>query len=218
MDRTAHIEIQNIDITEGKKEGFFPIKITTTIGAVECRYYHAFNPRAAVLFAGGARSDWDTPAHTLYPRLCRDLTQQSVSSLWVKYRYPLELEESIYDVLITIFFLKTIGIYSLGLVGFSIGGAVMIQAAAMSPEITAVTTLSTQVFGTEVVSKITNTPLLLIHGSQDKTLPTYCSQLIHEMANEPKELMILENTGHDLEESADTVLSATKGFLLKYLL
>lgn len=56
---------------------------------------------------------------------------ENISSLRIQYRNPVNMEECIYDVITGINFLEREGIFVIALTGHSIGGAVVIQAAAV---------------------------------------------------------------------------------------
>ncbi len=48
----------------------------------------------------------------------------------------------------------------------------------------------------EAVKKI-NIPMLFIHGSEDKSIPVEETKKLHEEANQPKEIKIIENADHN---------------------
>lgn len=80
------------------------------------------------------------------------------------------------------------------------------QAGARSSIVRTVITFATQSYGGEAVSKLpAGCSTLLLHGTVDNVLPSWCSISLHQMAHEPKELVLLEGAGHGLEETADEV-------------
>src|SRR5437868_2510401 len=81
------------------------------------------------------RRGWDTPAHGLYPRLCRELRPLGLASLRVRFRDPTCLPAAVLDVLAAAAFLAGEGVTAVGLVGHSFGGAVVIRAAALVPAV-----------------------------------------------------------------------------------
>ncbi len=109
-----------------------PVRLSTARGEIEARYYESDRPGRAAIFVGGIGGDFDTPAKGLYPRLCLELMPKGISALRVAFRHPTVLDESIYDVLAGLEFLKGKGITTAGLVGHSFGGAVVIKAAVLS--------------------------------------------------------------------------------------
>ena len=84
--------------------------------------------------------------------------------------------------------------------GHSFGGGVVVSAARLHALVHAVISLSPQRFGTALVSEL-NMPLLLVHGTADKVLPCEASKDIFERANEPKQLVLYQETGHSLTEA-----------------
>ncbi len=132
-------------------DGYTPIRLVTRRGGgVDCRYYHIAGALKAIIWVGGVGGGWDTPARGLYPNLCQKLIKKEINSLRVRFRYPTDLYESILDVIESIHFLEQQGIESVGLVGHSFGGAVVIQdGTASSDTVRTVVTLSTQSYGTE---------------------------------------------------------------------
>ncbi|MDQ3837408.1 MAG: dienelactone hydrolase family protein [Thermoproteota archaeon] len=201
-----------------------PIKLTTERGEIDCRYYydHTQHPTSvAVLYVTGVGGGWGTPAGGLYPKLCGSLVRIGIDGLRVRYRHPTDLSESVFDTLAGIAFLKEEHrIKSIGLVGHSFGGAVIIQAAIATPNIvTAIVTLATQSYGaSEAISKLNQrTSKLLIHGNEDKVLPFYCSQQVYSRAHKPKQIVLYEGASHGLDEVSDEVYELVYNWLVKNL-
>jgi dienelactone hydrolase len=115
------------------------------------------------------------------------------------------------------------GIESVGLVGHSFGGAVVIQAAttttaASSDTVRTVVTLSTQSYGAEGISGLKQgSSILLIHGTDDKVLPPYCSSYVYNLANDPKEIIFYRGATHGLDEAAEQVHQMVHHWLVKHL-
>lgn len=139
-------------------------------------------------------------------------------SLRVKFRVPNDLAEATFDTAAGINFLKSRGVRSIGLIGHSFGGAVVIRAAANDPAVRTVVTLSTQSYGVDPVVRLKNgTPILLIHGKEDKVLPPSSSVYTYGLAHEPKKLVLYEGAGHSLDEVADEVYEEVKNWILANL-
>lgn len=210
--------IDDIRVKKLTKSGYFPITLATDRGDVKCRYYHSVGEKKAVIFVGGTDGGFDTPANNLYPKLCKTLKHHNISSLRIKYRYPSELAESVLDVMVAITFLERFGIEEIGLVGHSLGGAVVLQAAASAPgTVSTVVTLATQAHGAEVASLLENVSLLFIHGESDEILPAYGSTYIHDISQGEKQLMLYKNATHTLTEVAVPVQQQIQSWLLTHL-
>ena len=204
------------------KDGYIPVKLLTSRQeGVECRYYHAEGTQKAVIWVGGIGGGWDTPSRALFPQLCQKLVNNvRVRSLRVRYRYPRDLDESVTDVIAGIKFFQDAGIRSVGLVGHSFGGAVVIKAAAAVPNtISTVVTLSTQSYGAvESVSQLRQgCSILLIHGTDDDILWPSCSSYVYNNANNPKQVILYEGAKHGLEEAAEQVHQVVYQWLVEHL-
>jgi dienelactone hydrolase len=107
-----------------------------------------------------------------------------ISSIRVHYRYSTHLDESIIDIIAGIESLEHAGIQPVGFVGHSLGGSVVIEAAAAVPNIIrTVVTLSTQKYGAvDTVSQLRQCcSILLIHGiNDDDILWPSCSSCVYK--------------------------------------
>jgi pimeloyl-ACP methyl ester carboxylesterase len=171
-------------------------------------YYHPAGPDgtpgdAVVLWVGGAGGGTEGPAGGLYRVLAEQLTGQGIGSVRLAYRYPNVLLECLADVLVTLAWLEdSEGVRRAALVGHSFGGAVVIDAGALSPIVKTVVALSSQTYGADLVRDVSPRTLLLIHGADDQVLPASCSRKLYEAAAEPRELVIYPGAGHGLDECA----------------
>ena len=189
---------------------------------IECRYYYVpKDATKAVIFVGGVGGGWDSPARELYSKLSYRLVSNGINSLRIRYRHPTELDECVIDVIAGINFLENNGIQSVGLVGHSLGGAVVIKAAAASSNIVrTVVTLSTQSYGAaESVSKLgqQGCSILLIHGTDDDVLPSICSSYVYNKASNPKRIILFEGAKHGLDEAAEEVYRSINQWLMEHL-
>lgn len=201
------------------------VKLDTQRGEIVCRYYssNTHNPAAvAVVYVTGVGGGWGTPAIGLYPRLCCSLARIGIDGLRVRYRHPTDLLESVFDTLAGIAFLREEHrIKAIGLVGHSFGDAVVIQAAVQASEIVStLVTLATQSYGAaHVISKLKHgTSALMIHGSDDKVLPAYCSEEVYQKAHDPKQIVLWEGAGHGLDEVSEEVYELVYDWLVNSLL
>ncbi len=194
------------------------VHIETDRGRIDCCFYPVPGAAAGVVMVGGVGGGFDTPARGLYPRLCEDLQRRGIGALRVRYRYATNLTEAVLDTVAGIEFLKSEGMVSIGLVGHSLGGAVVIQAAVNDSAVDAVVTLSTQSLGAAPVSRLKGeASVLVIHGKEDSILPFSSSVYTYRRAHEPKKLVLYDGAGHMLDEVADAVYREVKDWLVDRL-
>lgn len=107
----------------------------------------------------------------------------------------------------------------IALVGESLGTGVAVQLAAMRPvgavvleaPFTAAVDVAAEIYpwlpvrllmkdqfrSRDVIGKV-KAPLLIIHGDADRVIPVAHGRKLHELANDPKELVILPGASHDM--------------------
>jgi hypothetical protein len=200
-----HMHVHEVHREPLTSEGYEPVVQATTRGPIEMRHYPVAGSIKGAIFVGGAGGGFDTPVRGwLYPRLCSELQSDGITGLRVRYRKPNELEECVLDVLAGISFLEAADVNSVALVGHSFGGAVVIQAAALSPTVRTCVALSTQSYGTAPAADLGPLcSLLLAHGLDDEILPPDCSRAVYEIARQPKQLLLKDRVRHGLDEWAD---------------
>ena len=177
--------------------------LNTPKGDIPCIWHHREGNTGGIIWVCGALGGLDGPSFGIFAELGASLVDDGISSIRLDYRHPGDLSTCTADVLVAVEFLKRQHIGKIALAGHSFGGAVMIAAGTMSPDVTAVVTLSSQTYGADGVAHLAPKPLLLIHGSRDRNLPVECSELLYEWAKEPKELVVYQGSGHFLRECHD---------------
>jgi len=202
-----------------RQDSYYPTQLITNDGPIDLRYYQVMDAQQAIIWVGGVGGGWDTPAHGLYPRLCQELMDEGLASLRVRYRHPTILQDAILDVRAGMAYLQSVGMKAVALVGHSLGGAVVIQAAAASSMARSVVTLATQSYGTESVSDLaSDCSLLLVHGTDDESLPALCSQFVYQRAHEPKRLVLYQGAHHGLTEVAEEVYQLVTDWIREQML
>lgn len=213
---SVEMGVRNIKV-EPMPDCFQAIGLETNRGNIDCRYYSVPVTQRGAIWVGGVGGGWDTPADGLYPRLCQELTSKAIASLRVRYRHPRILEESVLDVLAGISYLESEGIEAIALTGHFFGGAVVIQAAAISQVVRTVA-LATQSYGAMPVSQLApGCEILLIHGTVDRVLTAACSEYVYQVAHEPKHLILYKGADHGLDEVAEEVHQVVHGWIVEKL-
>ncbi|UCB42916.1 MAG: dienelactone hydrolase family protein [Dehalococcoidales bacterium] len=192
------------------------VVLSTSHGDIRGILHHA-RGSAGIIWVCGALGGLDGPSFGIFKDLSQELTAEGITSLRLDYRVPGDVPQCVLDVLVGIHFLGQEGVEDIGLVGHSFGGAVVIQAGVMSPQVKTVVGLSSQTYGAHPVDKLSPKPLLLIHGERDQNLPADCSRQIYQWAREPKELVIYQNNGHFLRECHYELHDLIKDWLVNKL-
>ena len=190
------------------------VTIVTTRGPIPVVLHAAPEKGRAALCVSGAIGGFDGPA-MLYPRLGLAMPREQITIARLNYRAPNEFGECLVDAMAALTFLGGIGHERVALIGHSFGGAVAINAGTLSPLVTTVVALSSQLAGAHVAGELAPKPLLLIHGDADTILSHESSQALYDRAGEPKTLKILPGVGHRLSEAADQVFDLVRDWLLE---
>ena len=190
------------------------LTIATTRGAIPLMMHAAPEAGRAVLCVSGAIGGFDGPS-MLYPRLGLELPRRGFTIARLDYREPNEFGECLVDAMAAVTFLSGVGHTRIALIGHSFGGAVAINAGTLSPKVTTVIALSSQLAGAHVVGELAPKPLLLIHGGADTILSHESSEALYERAGEPKTIKILPGVGHGLAEAQDEVFALVSEWLMQ---
>jgi dienelactone hydrolase len=209
--------IDGIDVHALEHE-YHPVLINTNRGIVELRYYPVNQTKTAAIWVGGAGGGWDSPAHGLYPALCEGLQREQIASIRVRYRSANDLPECVLDVLAGMVFLEAQGVEKIALTGHSFGGAVVAQAAAHRETARTAILLSTQSYGVQSISELpAHCSSLFVHGLNDRVLPPHCSEFAHDLAHEPKRLVLYEGADHGLDEVRAELEQSLKDWIIAEL-
>jgi pimeloyl-ACP methyl ester carboxylesterase len=192
------------------------LKLRTTRGEIPIILHAAENPGGAVLCISGALGGFDGPGK-LYVRLGQELPPLGITLVRLNYRMPNEFGECVLDTMAGLTFLKATRYERVALIGHSFGGAVAINAGTLTPIVTTVIAVSSQLFGAHVVTELAPRPLLLLHGTADTILPHECSERLYDSAEEPKTLKLFPGVGHRFTEAADQLFETVRDWLFSRL-
>ena len=197
------------ETVESDENKVVALRLQTDRGDIIARFHPADSAKSkglGVVWVGGAGGGLDGPARGLYPAASERLQKLGIASLRLHYRKPNDLDDCVLDTLAGVAFLVKKGATRVALVGHSFGGAVVISAGAVSPNVQAVVPMSSQTYGTELTPAVAPRPMLLIHGMADDVLSPMCSRQLYAAAREPKEIKLYPGTGHGLDEVRQEVL------------
>jgi len=186
--------------------------LRTSRGAIPVIMHVAENASRAILCVCGAIGGFDGPA-MLYPRLGLTMPRTGFAVARMNYRQPNEFDECVLDTLAALTFIKGAGHDRVALIGHSFGGAVAINAGTLSPVVTTVVAVSSQLAGAHVIGELAPKPLLLIHGTADTILSDECSRMLYERAGEPKMLKLFNNADHRLSGHGDELANLVQGWI-----
>lgn len=208
QERTSAFSIALHDVRTGPPhEGELGegVLLRTDRGDIQAILHQSPEARHGVIWVCGARGGFGGPGKGLYARLAEGLRQAQIASLRLHYRHPNVLPECALDMLAGIAYLQRGGQQPVILVGHSFGGAVVIAAGAVSPQVAGVVALAPQTYGARLAGQLAPRPLLVVHGKADTRLPYSCGVQIHDWAREPKQLVLYEGAEHRLDECADAL-------------
>ena len=192
--------------------------LVTNRGPIQTIIHHdpTIPTHRGIVWVGGARGGFEGPAGSMY-KLLGDGLSPGITSIRLDYRQPNVLVECVMDTLAALSFLSGTGHTDVILVGHSFGGAVVIKAAPYSEVVKGVIALSRQTFGAGDVSQVSPSPILLVHGERDTVLSQESSLKIFGWAEEPKELRLIPENGHGLQESAQEIRQLVSEWLVQHL-
>lgn len=188
-------------------EGDYHLILRTSRGDLAGEFSVCEGETGAAVLLSGAGGGFGGPAENLYATLASDLRSRRVSTLRLDYRHPGDFDECLLDALGGLSFLKGIGAERVVVTGHSFGGAVAIRAGTLSPIVTGVVAISSQLHGAREVADLAPRPLLLIHGMDDQVLEATASETIYAWAEEPKRIVLYAGAGHSLIQCRDELLA-----------
>ncbi len=198
--------------------GYYPLLLQTNRGHVECHYYPSPGARRGVVFVSGSEGSWGHIGKDLYRQLCEELPGEGIACLPVRYRNADDRLECVLDAVAGIRYLESQGFDSVGLVGYSRGGGVVIYAAAAMPTVRTVVAMCPEGVREDVVAHLgPRCSLLLIHGKSDALVWYRVSEDLYRAARQPKRLILYPGAGHDLNHAADEVHQEVHDWLTRQL-
>jgi pimeloyl-ACP methyl ester carboxylesterase len=193
------LAVEEVEIAPGLAH----LEIYTLHGLLSVLWHGPRDAHDVVLTCGGGMGGLLGPAGGLYHALGRELADaHGIATMRVGYRKPNDLSRCVHDVAAAGDLASRSGARGFVVIGHSFGGAVAIQAGiVLGVHCRGVVTLSTQSAGCEHASELGDTPLLLLHGTDDEILPPETSTVVQMLAGHG-EVVLLPGAGHLLTQAA----------------
>jgi hypothetical protein len=179
------------------------LEIYTMRGLLTILWHGPRDAMDVLLTCGGGMGGMLGPADGVYSSLgCEFADKHGIATLRVGYRKPNDMSRCVHDVAAAGDLASRSGARRFVVMGHSFGGAVAVQAGiVLGAHCCGVVTLSTQSAGCEHAVELGDTPLLLLHGTDDEILPPETSSVVRMLAGHG-EVVLLPGNGHLLRESA----------------
>jgi len=144
--------------------------------------------------------------------------KQAVPALRLDYRYPARNKYCVRDVLAAMKQLEeSYQIERFVLVGWSFGGAPVFTIGGQDKRVVGCATVASQTAETEGIRSLAPKPLLLLHGTGDRTLSPSCSERLYSMygTEGDKELKLFDRDDHALTRNSLEAEQLIGGFVLR---
>jgi len=195
------LAVEEVEIATGLAH----LEVYTMRGLLTLMWHGARDARNVVVTCGGGMGSLLGPADGLFHWLGEQLAPDDVGTIRVGYRKPNDLSRCVHDVAAACDLASRAGARRFVVIGHSFGGAVAIQTGVVLGEHCAgIVVLATQSAGCEIAPQLGDTPLLLLHGTDDEILPPETSGVVQMLAGHG-EVVLIPGTGHLLTQSEDEV-------------
>lgn len=169
----------------------------------------ATHHRTAAILLSGAGGGVNGPSSIYLSLACKLATIGSgVPVVRLDYRYPARTKYCVNDVKATMSYLeKEHGLMNFILVGWSFGGAPVFTVGGSDSRVVGCATVASQTADTEGIRSLAPTPVLLMHGTDDRTLSYKCSERLYDQYGEKgrREIKLFDGDNHALSGNAVNV-------------
>jgi len=144
--------------------------------------------------------------------------KQPVPALRLDYRYPARNKYCVRDVLAAMKELQdSYQIEKFVLVGWSFGGAPVFTIGGQDKRVVGCATVASQTAETGGIRSLAPRPVLLLHGTGDRTLSPRCSERLYDMYGDggERELKLFEGDDHALTRNSLEAEQWIGGFVLR---
>ena len=176
------------------------------------------NPTAAILLSGA--SGGLVGPSSMYLSIADKITSltSGIPVLRLDYRYPARNKYCVADVRGAMQYLEdNYAVSHFVLVGWSFGGAPVFTLGGSDKRVVACATVATQSAETKGIHTMAPKPVLLLHGTGDRTLSPYCSEKLYADygSRGSRELKLFEGDDHALTNHAAEAEELICDFILK---
>jgi pimeloyl-ACP methyl ester carboxylesterase len=179
------------------------LEIYTMHGLLTMLWHGPRDATDVVVTCGGGMGSLLGPADGIYHDLGVACAAHGIGTVRVGYRKPNDLSRCVHDLAAATDLASRSGARKFVTVGHSFGGAVALQAGIiLGGYCRGVVTLATQSAGCEHANELGDTPLLLMHGTEDEILPADASAMVQMLAGHG-EIVLFPGAGHLLTQVAD---------------
>ncbi|KAL6162798.1 hypothetical protein ACJQWK_11709 [Exserohilum turcicum] len=204
------LSIQVADGPDGAVSGFLHLPPTTS-ATPTCS--------TAAILVSGAGGGVVGPS-SIYLSLADKLAslRQPVPVLRLDYRFPARTKYSVRDVAAAMDELQSCyGIQHFVLVGWSFGGASVFSVAGSDTRVVGCATVASQTAETDAIALLAPRPLLLLHGTGDRTLSPACSRRLYEGygVGGSRELRLFQDDDHALTRNSLEAEQCIGAFVLR---
>ncbi|RKU41550.1 hypothetical protein DL546_002006 [Coniochaeta pulveracea] len=198
--RHAIVEHLQIEVSDAYPVSFVPgyLHLPPAFTSAKDQSHH----QTAAILLSGAGGGVVGPS-SIYLSLACKLASLPVGipTLRLDYRYPARNKPCCNDVLAAMQYLQDM--YSLSrfvLVGWSFGGAPVFTVGGQDQRVMGCATVASQTAETEGIRNLSPRPVLLLHGTGDRTLSDYCSRRLYDMygGKGERRLELFEGDNHAL--------------------
>ncbi|KAK3946701.1 Alpha/Beta hydrolase protein [Pseudoneurospora amorphoporcata] len=162
--------------------------------------------RTAAILLSGAGGGVTGPSSIYLSLACKLATLSSgIPTLRLDYRYPARNKYCVADVQAGMKYLQDLyGLDRFVLVGWSFGGAPVFTVGGADQRVVGCATVASQTAETEGIRKLAPRPVLLLHGTGDRTLSHACSERLYAMYGEKgdRQLELFDGDNHALTGNA----------------
>jgi pimeloyl-ACP methyl ester carboxylesterase len=144
--------------------------------------------------------------------------KQPVPALRLDYRYPARNKYCVRDVLAAMNELEdAYQIRKFVLVGWSFGGAPVFTVGGQDKRVVGCATIASQTAETDGIRSLAPRPVLLLHGTGDRTLSPSCSERLYAMydSNGDREVKLFDGDDHALTRNSLEAEQLIGGFILR---